>query len=85
MKWRQAGGASESHRGWPEVAPVAATVTLDLSGAGKADPTLSNISAGTRIDDFLFLAGDEGAAIERVARLSDDRWGDHARSSLAIC
>jgi hypothetical protein len=67
-------------RGWGEPAAPAAEVSLRF----RTEPgcaSVANLSAATRIGHTLFLAGDEGASIER---LTPDRggWGNHERIDL---
>lgn len=67
-------------RGWADPARPAAQVALRFD-AERGCRSVSNLSAATRVGDTLFLAGDEGAAIERLTPEGDD-WGNHRRVSL---
>lgn len=67
-------------RFWGEPAAPAAEVALRFR-TDPGCPSVANLSAATRIGDTLFLAGDEGAAIERLTPDRGD-WGNHARLDL---
>lgn len=64
---------------WPEPDQPAAHVTLRFGDV--ADEVIENLSAGTRLDDTLFVAADEQAQIERLTRAQQD-WSDHQRFSI---
>jgi hypothetical protein len=49
---------------------------------GAEDPLHKDLSAVTRVGDSLFLACDETASVERLRRLDDARFGDHAHFAL---
>lgn len=66
---------------WPKAARPIGQVRLHFD---DIDPDImSNLSAGTRIDDTLFVAADEYAAIESFTPIGDGSWGDHHRFDLA--
>lgn len=65
--------------GWPDPAPLAGQVRLCFPAA---DDALHDLSAATRIDDTLFLASDEGCALDRLTPEGDDR-AAHRRFALA--
>lgn len=67
-------------RGWPDPAPPAAQAVLRFRTEPDC-PTVANMSAAVRLDDTLFLAGDENATIERLVR-DGEAWGDHRRLPL---
>jgi hypothetical protein len=67
-------------RSWGDPAAPAAEVTLRFR-TDPGCPGVANLSAATRIGDTLFLAGDEGAALERLTPDRGD-WGNHARLDL---
>ncbi|QAY78461.1 DUF3616 domain-containing protein [Sphingosinicella sp. BN140058] len=64
---------------WPEPHQPAAQVTLRFGDV--ADEVIENLSAGTRLDDTLFVAADEQAQIERLTRSQQD-WSAHQRFSI---
>lgn len=71
--------------GWGEPAAPAATVALRFR-TGPDCPSVANLSAAARIADTLFLAGDEGSALERLTPDGGDDgdgWGNHERLDLA--
>lgn len=57
------------------------TVRLHLHDR-KAKKIAGSLSAVERIDDMLWLAGDEVSSIERLARDAADQFGGHTRISL---
>lgn len=67
---------------WGKPAKPARHVTLRF-GAGKERKTLRNFSAATRLDDCLFLAADEGAALDRLSRGPHHTWSGHVRHDLS--
>ena len=62
--------------GWGPPATAIDKVPLRFGGTKDHD-SLSNISAGTRIGDSLFVAADEACCIDRLT-LKDGVWGNHA-------
>jgi hypothetical protein len=62
-------------------ATVVGEVTLAFADARLTrhldDPVAKDLSAVARIGDTLFLACDEAAGLERLRRVSDERFGDH--------
>ena len=69
------------HAGWPEPAERTGRVTLALGDAARK--VVRNLSAGTRIDDSLFVAADEYGTISRLTPTGDGGWG--ARTDFALC
>lgn len=66
---------------WPKPAKPAARITLRL-GEGREREVLTNVSAGTRVGDSLFVAGDEHADLDRLM-LSGGECAGHERFALA--
>lgn len=69
-------------RGWPTAASRVGQVILHLGDGGGEDPK-HNLSAGTRVGNSLFIAGDEMATIEHLAPDADGRWSRRGRYPLA--
>lgn len=65
---------------WPPPAQPVERITLRL-GEGRGE-ILTNISAGTRLDDSLFIAGDERADLDRLT-LGNGECVEHQRFALA--
>ena len=65
---------------WLPTLPVG-RIELDLASM-DADARL-NLSAVTRIDQTMFIAGDEGYSIHRLLQLPDGSWGRHQALPLA--
>ena len=63
-------------KAWGPPAKPAGGVSLNFGGTKDHDG-LTNISAGTRIDDTLFVAADEACCIDRLT-LKDGAWGSHS-------
>lgn len=68
--------------GWGKPAKPAKRVLLSF-GDDKPRKGLSNLSAGTRLGDSLFLAADEYGAVDRLTRDSGREWANHARFELS--
>lgn len=68
--------------GWPAPAAPFATVKLKLDGHASADETTTNLSAGTRVGNTLFVAGDENLAIDRLIAGARG-WRGHRRFELS--
>lgn len=67
-------------------APVepAGHVRLDFAGSPHDDGhPLNDLSAAAFVGSTLFVAGDEGARIERLVPTGDGIWGDHTPFDLA--
>lgn len=65
---------------WGTPAEPVAKVALEFGGTVDGE-ALTNISAGTRIGDSLFIAADEHCGIDRLTR-SGEGWADHASFTL---
>lgn len=68
-------------RGWPSTTLPVGQVTLHLDGGGDED-SKHNLSAGTRVGNSLFIAGDEMATIEHLVPDADGRWSCRTRYPL---
>ncbi|QMW22229.1 DUF3616 domain-containing protein [Sandaracinobacteroides saxicola] len=66
---------------WPTPAKPVERVTLAFD-AGDDDAVPDNASAGTRLDDTLFIAGDEHGVIDRLT-FDGRNWGRHTVFHLA--
>lgn len=64
--------------GWAAPAAPVATVWLRFAESDA----VQDLSAAARIDDTLFLAADEGCALDRLSP-DGDEWGQHRRFALA--
>lgn len=64
---------------WPDPSEPVARVKLHFSDLDEK--ALDNLSAGTRLGDTLFLAADEHASIESLAK-SRSEWGGHRSFAL---
>lgn len=67
--------------GWGKPASASNQIRLQFGG-DKSRKSLGNLSAGARLDESLFLASDEFAAIDRLTRGKQHTWKDHAHFEL---
>jgi hypothetical protein len=72
--------AEANGSGWAKAATPLARVPLRFGGSVERE-ALSNISAGTRIGDTLFIAADEHCGVDRLT-LRADEWCGHATFEL---
>lgn len=68
--------------GWAPATP-AASITLDLAECRGVADAVTNLSAGTRIGDTLFVAADEALSVDRLVRTGDNAWTHHERLCLS--